>query len=411
MADAGAVGGGARPTGPDVGGGPRDAAGGRGPARVRRGFLVALGAAALLALSLAAVSAWPPARALVRRALGAAYREREIVPPDLAAPAVGARPALAGLAWLRGAAPAPGDLEGRALVVAIAAHDDPRAPRVLAAVQAWHDAYARRGVRAFAVLSAALDATRDTAAAAGLARRTGVTFPVAWDATGAAAATRDGAPEVLVVDATGALRFRAGCAELAWADLALRRAVARLAPSVRAGPAPDTLAWGARLDCPEPRRIALGAGAVARGPLAGAAAGRTQVFTTQFRFQEEGAAWTPVPVGRWIPRRDGLEAARAGAADFLAIRYHAGAASIVASPPREGPAKLWILLDDDWLPPAAMGEDARREPGGGAYVEVTEPRLYRVARGAGGVLRLSPGRAGLVLHALTFEDPSGPARP
>jgi hypothetical protein len=120
----------------------------------------------------------------------------------------------------------------------------------------------------------------------------------------------------------------------------------------------------------------------------------------------------PAPVGRWIPRAEGVECARGGAADFVAIRYHAGAVDVIASPPKDGPAKLWILLDDGWLSADALGADARLEPGGGSYVEVSEPRLYRIATGAGEhVLRLSPARAGLTLHALVFENPSGPGRP
>jgi hypothetical protein len=77
------------------------------------------------------------------------------------------------------------------------------------------------------------------------------------------------------------------------------------------------------------------------------------------------------------------------------------------SPPREGPGRLWVLRDERWLPREALGADARLAPDGASYVEVSEPRLYLVARG-GGVYKLSPERPGLVIHAITLE-PGTPA--
>jgi hypothetical protein len=156
------------------------------------------------------------------------------------------------------------------------------------------------------------------------------------------------------------------------------------------------------------RTVRLGSVSVAEGPLAEAVHGRAQPFTVQFRFEVEGAPYVPYPVGWWIPRPEGIEAARGGAAQFLAIRYDAPRVGVVASPPASGRSRLWILRDESWLPAAALGADAKSDAHGASYVDIEAPGLYFVTRGPGAhVLKLSPEDPGLTLHALTFEPDEG----
>jgi hypothetical protein len=153
------------------------------------------------------------------------------------------------------------------------------------------------------------------------------------------------------------------------------------------------------------------AGRELRGPLANVKPGEPQMFVAPFRFDQEGQSFTPYPVGRWTLRGDGLTAARGGAANFVAIRYDAARVCVVASPPANGAARLWILRDDAWPPADALGEDVKRDARGAAYLEVNESRLYVIARGGGEhVLKLSPEAPGLTLHALTFDWPVAQTR-
>src|SRR5206468_3440298 len=68
---------------------------------------------------------------------------------------------------------------------------------------------------------------------------------------------------------------------------------------------------------PPIRRIYCGTSRVTSGPLQGAVPGKPQTFTALFRYQEQGRAFTPYPVGRWTPSAEGLTSARGGPSDFL----------------------------------------------------------------------------------------------
>ncbi|MBI1796614.1 MAG: hypothetical protein HYR74_06130, partial [Candidatus Eisenbacteria bacterium] len=98
-------------------------------------------------------------------------------------------------------------------------------------------------------------------------------------------------------------------------------------------------------------------------------------------------------------------AGRGGAETFVALRYDAGALWAVMSPPRDQPARVWILRDEQWPARETLGDDARQDSRGAAYVDVTEPRLYAIARATPGqhVVKLSPDARGLTIHALVLE--------
>lgn len=240
----------------------------------------------------------------------------------------------------------------------------------------------------------------DVALLAHAIERLGVSFPVAHDPAlevqlpGTLPRTT-----VLVGEANGNAFAANRPNERSEADLWLRaRASARSIPLPRPpdSPRPDTR-----------RLLRLGAGQVADGPLSDATPGVAATFVTQTRGEVEGRAWTPVPVGRWTPRGDGIEAARGGAANFLAIRYHAGRVGLVVSPPPGTTARLWILRDETWVGDGLRGRDLKVDAEGATYVEIDEPRLLIPIEKDSGwhVLKISPDSPGVVLHALTFDPP------
>ncbi len=190
----------------------------------------------------------------------------------------------------------------------------------------------------------------------------------------------------------------------------MRDAIAALNPNVKCPSDGAVTAEGE--DPPATRTIYLGVGRADEGPLATAHAGRAQPFTAQFRFEVEGKSFVPYPVGWWTPVADGLTSAHGGAATYIALRYEDGALDAVISPPPasqsgQGQARVWILSDERWLPSQALGQDARLDARGASYVDVDEPRLYRIARGAGThEVKLSPDAPGVTFHALLVE-PTG----
>ena len=109
-------------------------------------------------------------------------------------------------------------------------------------------------------------------------------------------------------------------------------------------------------------------------------------------------------LGRWTTGAEGLTAVRGGAANFVAIRHGGGQVSAVLGPPPSGTSRVWVLADEAWLAENARDQDVRADPRGATYIEVSEPRLYRIARaGKTHVLKLSPEAPGLVIYCFAFE--------
>ena len=366
----------------------------------RRRLFVIVATIAVLGAALA--YAWSVVRRL--HALDA-----RTAPVALAGPGVDSLPGVLARAtgWVNGPAPTRAALAGQPVAALLWCDTDPRGLSALETAEGWRVAYERLGLRVIGIHEPAFAFAADSAVAARAARRVGAGFPIALDPSGElrrALGAGDDLPLAVVADTSGRLIWRgAGLARLAGADPVLRDLVARLhperqLPATRVGAAPPG-------DDPvgEPRMVYLGSARVLEGPLKGAAIGRAQPFTAQFRFQVEGRSLVPYPVGWWTPTADGLTASRGGADNFVALRCDGATIYAVASPPPGGRARLWILRDEAWLQAGALGADARVDATGASYVDITEPRLYELARGGGDhVLKLSPDERGLTLHALVI---------
>lgn len=347
-----------------------------------------------LVLALGLIAAFPLARLAVRRAAG--------VPPPpatLDATASGLQmPSVANLvAWVGTRPMLP---RGTPVALVVFSATDPGAAALLAEAEAWHDAYSSAGVRVVGLHRPRFAFAADTAWLARQLQRLGVSFPVASDAALEVALPAAAAgPAALVGEVDGAAVLAAGAAGRAAADRWLRaRAAGRPDPLPRdAAAAP---AEGARL-------VRLAAGAVTEGPLADAVTGVAATFVTQTRLEEEGPHGVPVPVGRWTPRGDGLEAARGGPANFVAFRYDAARLGVIASPPPGRSAKLWVLRDESWVPPDQRGPDLEADAHGATFLTLDQPRLLLAIAGDRGdhVVRLSPDSDGVLIHGVTLDTP------
>ena len=110
-------------------------------------------------------------------------------------------------------------------------------------------------------------------------------------------------------------------------------------------------------------------------------------------------------MGGWRLERGGLVATRPGAANFVSIRYSAGRAGVVLSPPAGASARVWILRNDQWPRAQDREADVVTDGRGAACIEVRESRLYWFDRGEGErVVKLSPDAAGVTFHAFVFTD-------
>lgn len=287
---------------------------------------------------------------------------------------------------------------------------DPRSAAIVPMVEAWHEAYARWGLRITGLHFAPYSFAGDTAVVGAAARRLGLRFPTAVLSVPPPAAVLAGRGPVIVWPG-------GGDSEPQWLqtpgdanafEMRLRARLRQVHPDAGfpadgGGVARGVVPPGAA------RTLFLGVDRVEHGPLRGAKPGGAQPFVSPFRSEQEGALDTPVPVGWWTPLHDALEASRAGAANYLAIRYDAGPVGAVMGPPtgeskETGPARIWILEDEHWLAPADAGADVRFDARGGSYVDLDATRLYALTRGGAHVLKLSPDAPGTRLYSFTFES-------
>lgn len=301
----------------------------------------------------------------------------------------------------------------RATVLVTCGLGDPRSLRALDAASDWLAAYRPRGIEVVGVAVPRHAWERDSLAVTRELERRGIAVPVLLDSdlrVSRALGLDAEPPGFALMDPAGVVTLRAGdAAELA---AALERLVLGLpprAPGAGAGVAPRSAATapgGA------PRALELGAAFAPRGPLADVAPGRPRRFHAQFRSDLEGERWIAYPAGLWTLGADGLAAARGGAEQFVALRYHAVPLGAVMSPPAAGSARVWLLRDGRWLGAAEAADDVRFDGRGASYVEVDAPRLYALCRDDGGEHRvtLSPEAAGVTIHGFRFE-PVPPARP
>jgi hypothetical protein len=311
--------------------------------------------------------------------------------------------------WVNGPPLPPDSLRDHLVALVIWTESEPLSLELLPEAEAWHRAYARHGVRVVGIHAPSFAFGADTSVTAGVARRLGLTFPIVLDPSyevSGGPGVPESRPAVVVVNRDGRALLSASGGTLSQVDYQLRRAI--LAADQDAG-----LPLG---DSPPPasprsqRLVHLGVSRVEHGPLAGRAPGEPVTFTAQFRFQEEGDAYVPYVVGRWIPEIDGVIAARGGAANYVSIRYDGGDAWAVLSPPETNDSRLWILADDEWLTREEAGDDVGFDPRGAAYLLIDRPRIYSIARTRSRrVLKLSPESPGVTFHSLVFEAPR--ARP
>lgn len=108
--------------------------------------------------------------------------------------------------------------------------------------------------------------------------------------------------------------------------------------------------------------------------------------------------------GRWKIAEDGVTAKSKNTA--AEIRYHARSVYAVMSLDGAKQAKVYLFQDGDPLPKDAAGSDVKFDDRG-AYVEVTQGRMYYLVRSpkfSAHLLALDPDGPGLTLHSFTFGN-------
>jgi peroxiredoxin len=108
--------------------------------------------------------------------------------------------------------------------------------------------------------------------------------------------------------------------------------------------------------------------------------------------------------GRWKIAEDGVTTKTRN--DGAEIRYHARSVYAVMSLDGAKQVKVYLSQDGDPLPKDSAGSDVKFDDKG-AYVEVTQGRMYYLVRSprfTAHLLALNPDAPGLTLHSFTFGN-------
>jgi len=334
-----------------------------------------------------------------------------------------------GVTWIGGAPAERGSLT--AVVVWDLA--DPGSLAAADRAEEWRLLYAALGARVIGVYAPHAAFDSDSAVVAAEVTRRGLHYPVALDASlvWTQALSSGGArPRVVLADTLGRVRWsgrNVRDAERELERMIVERRPDLAPPGARADSsagtgtpagAPGTPIAGDEVSGDGARAahppVWLGAGDHPSGPLADVTPGGARVFHAELATRIGGTPWIPTPIGLWALGADGLTAAHGGAQVYVALRYDACPLAVLAAGAGRHMTRLWVLLDDAWVPGGLAGADLRYDGSGHSYVEVTWPRLYDLVRADGKthVVKASPEDPGLTLHAFVFEPvPPVPARP
>lgn len=126
--------------------------------------------------------------------------------------------------------------------------------------------------------------------------------------------------------------------------------------------------------------------------------------TADFQPPHSPPDGTVMLVGRWSVQKDGVisESKDAGAE----LRYHARSLYAVLSAKDGKPIRVNLFQDGSPMPKETAGTDVKIDPKG-AYLEVTEARLYYLLRSASftaHLVSLQAQDAGLTVHSFTFGN-------
>lgn len=116
------------------------------------------------------------------------------------------------------------------------------------------------------------------------------------------------------------------------------------------------------------------------------------------KIYAQGEWWSKVQSLRHARQDPGLE-------DYIALQYHALSVNAVIRPAQGLPYRVYVKQDGAFVRPEDMGDDLKVDSEGRTYLDITEPRMYRVIRNSkfsNRLLKLYSDSDSFELYAFTF---------
>jgi peroxiredoxin len=314
----------------------------------------------------------------------------------------------AGDVWLDQDAPVPhhiSDYRGKVVLIDFWEYTCNNCIRDFGVVKSWYRKYHQYGFEVIGVHYGEFEIGFKVDNVRAAAQRFRLPWPVVADQQGTAwkAYQSDGWPNRYLIDPQGNIVMKViGEQDSLQMETKLRELLAATHPEVMKIPF-DTGEDEFKPECGNPTQetfvgLLYGRGAV--DDMAGHKVGDVADFEPPHSPPDGGV----MLVGRWAVEHDGMTDEGHGAA--AEVRYHARSLYAVLSLKSSKQVRVDLFEDGNPLPKTEAGADVQFDAKG-AYVEVSEPRMYYLVRSpqfTAHLVALQPQESGLTLHSFTYGN-------
>lgn len=281
--------------------------------------------------------------------------------------------------------------------------------RTLPYIKDWYEKYADKGLVIIGVHAPEFRFARERANVEAAIKEFGITYPVVMDNDFLIWQSYANSywPRKYLIDKQGAIRYdHAGEGGYAQTEQKIQELLREINPNVELpAVSPDTSSASApgKVCYPMTPELYLGFQRGRIGNREGYKPGKVVEYAEPAKLVD-GFVYAR---GSWLNEAEALIHGRETSEpeDYIAIRYHAIEVNAVIKPERGEPYKVWVMQDGKWVRPEDAGSDLRFTEGGESYLEITEPRMYRIVNNASyGAhdLTLSSASDDFGIYAFTF---------
>lgn len=318
-------------------------------------------------------------------------------------------PPIHGDHWFNSPPLSPAQLAGKVVLVDFWEYTCINCQRTLPYVKSWHERYHDQGLVIIGVHTPEFEFGKKVENISRAVKELGIKYPVVMDNEYEIWNTFNNSywPRKYLFDAKGKLRYdHAGEGEYAETEAQIQKLLHELHPSAHFTKPLKALT---REDTPGavcyPATAELYAGYV-RGRL-GNREGYKPEQTVNFKDPGNHLDGLIYANGPWVNERQALRHAQPSGElnDYILIKYHAIEVNAVMKPEGEPKFRVVVLQDGKPLAQDDKGEDIRYDEHGQSYVQVDEPRMYRIAynkKYGKHELKLTSTSPGFALYSYTF---------
>ena len=282
--------------------------------------------------------------------------------------------------------------------------------RTLPYLKEWNSRYAKYGLVIIGVHTPEFKFAKDRANVAAAVKKYGITWPVVNDSAyqNWQAYRNTFWPRKYFIDSKGiVVADHAGEGGYAESEELIQKLLKEANPNIILPPiqqeTPERV--NATTMTPELYAGVRGNKNEQHGNITAFVAGKSQAYKSPGTALTDGKIYVQ---GVWITEEESLRHGRASSDlnDKILLRYHARECNAVIKPEGSASFRVYVTQDGNPIAQADKGQDIQYDAKGGSYLQVDQPRMYRITRNAifsSHVLTLASMSPAFGLYSFTFS--------